>query len=46
MNRLNQKGTRPEDVPTIIGNLSPEEQAMIKTRYPVLVTEDHHQRIK
>jgi hypothetical protein len=46
MNRLNQKGTRPQDVPTKIDELSPEERAMIKSRYPVLLTEEHPQRIK
>ncbi|MCC5939417.1 MAG: DUF3863 domain-containing protein [Lunatimonas sp.] len=46
MNRLNQKGTRPEDVATKIDELSPEEQAMIKQRYPVLLTEEHPSRIK
>ncbi|EON79079.1 hypothetical protein ADIS_0496 [Lunatimonas lonarensis] len=46
MNRLNQKGSREQDVPTKIDELGPEEQAMIKRRYPVLLTEDHPNRIK
>lgn len=46
MNRLNQKGTRPQDVPMEIEELYLEEQAMIKSRYPVLVTEEHPKRIK
>jgi hypothetical protein len=46
MNRLNQKGTRPEDVPTKIEELSSEEQAIIKRRYPVLLTVEHPNRIK
>jgi hypothetical protein len=36
MNRLNQKGTRPQDQPVSIGELTPEEQAIIKRRYPDL----------
>jgi hypothetical protein len=46
MNRLNQKGTRPQDVPMKIEELYPEEQAMIKSRYPVLFKEGHPLRIK
>ncbi|WP_235941678.1 DUF3864 domain-containing protein [Cyclobacterium roseum] len=41
MNRLNQKGTRPQDVPMKIEALYPEEQEMIKKRYPVLFEEGH-----
>jgi hypothetical protein len=36
MNRLNQKGTRPQDVPVLIGQLAPEDRAMIARRYPEL----------
>ena len=36
MNRLNQKGTRPQDVPIQIEQLNSEEQAMIKKNYPEL----------
>jgi hypothetical protein len=34
MNRLNQKGTRPQDVPIKIEELSINEQEIIKRRYP------------
>jgi hypothetical protein len=34
MNRLNQKGTRPQDVPTPIERLDPEDQQLIRSRYP------------
>ncbi len=37
MNRLNQKGVRPQDVPIDIRELSPEEQAIIKRQYPELI---------
>jgi hypothetical protein len=37
MNRLNQKGTRPQDKPIDIGELNAEEQAIIKHRYPELI---------
>jgi hypothetical protein len=37
MNRLNQKGTRPQDIPTDIGALNGEEKAIIKQRYPGLI---------
>jgi len=37
MNRLNQKGTRPQDEPIPIEQLSTEEQAVIKRRYPSLI---------
>lgn len=46
MNRLNQKGTRPQDVPMKLEALYPEEQEMIKKRYPVLFEEGHPLRIK
>jgi hypothetical protein len=36
MNRINQKGTRPEDKPIPLRELSAEEQSMIKLRYPEL----------
>jgi hypothetical protein len=36
MNVLNQKGTRPQDKPTRLGDLSPENQRMIFTKYPDL----------
>ena len=37
MNRLNQKGTRPQDKPIDIGELNTEEQAIIECRYPELI---------
>ena len=37
MNRLNQKGTRPQDIPIDISELSNEEKAIIKRRYPELI---------
>lgn len=40
MNRLNQKGTRPEDKPIDIGELNAEEKALIKRWYPELINED------
>lgn len=36
MNRLNQKGTRPQDKPVSIEELTPEEREVIKLRYPEL----------
>ena len=36
MNRLNQKGTRPQDQPVALGELTAEEQTLIKSRYPEL----------
>lgn len=36
MNVLNQKGTRPQDKPTRLSDLSPENQRMIFTKYPDL----------
>lgn len=41
MNRLNQKGTRPEDQPITIGQLNEEELAMIRRRYPELGIHRH-----
>jgi hypothetical protein len=37
MNRLNQKGSRPQDIPVDIRELNAEEQTMIKRRYPELI---------
>ena len=37
MNRLNQKGIRPQDKPIPIEQLSADEQALIKLRYPELI---------
>jgi len=39
MNRLNQKGTRSQDIPIDISELNTEEQALIKHRYPGLINE-------
>jgi len=39
INRLNQKGIRPQDKPIPIGQLNADEQAMIKRRYPELLNE-------
>jgi len=36
INRLNQKGLRPQDQPVAIGELTAEEQALIRKRYPEL----------
>ncbi len=36
MNVLNQKGTRPQDKPIRLGQLSPEDQRRIDARYPEL----------
>ena len=36
MNVLNQKGTRPQDKPIRLGQLSPEDQHRIYARYPEL----------
>ncbi|MBL8901208.1 MAG: DUF3863 domain-containing protein [Planctomycetes bacterium] len=36
MNRINQKGTRPEDRPVLLTELTAEEQALIRRRYPEL----------
>jgi len=38
MNRLNQKGTRPQDKPININELNSEEQLIIKQRYPELIS--------
>jgi len=37
MNRINQKGVRPQDKPIYIGKLNPDEKAIIKRRYPELI---------
>lgn len=39
MNRLNQKGIRPQDKPMDIRELRTEEQALIGRRYPELIEE-------
>ncbi|MCF7975920.1 MAG: DUF3863 domain-containing protein [Phycisphaerae bacterium] len=39
MNRLNQKGTRPQDKPVSLGQLSAAEQAIIRCKYPELIPE-------
>jgi hypothetical protein len=36
MNRINQNGIRPQDQPVAIGDLTAEDQAIIKRRYPEL----------
>ncbi|HSH19947.1 MAG TPA: DUF3863 domain-containing protein [Draconibacterium sp.] len=40
MNRLNQKGIRPQDKPIDISELSAEEKTIIKGRYPELIKND------
>ena len=40
MNRLNQKGTRPQDQPMDIQNLLPDEKEVVKKWYPDLIKED------
>lgn len=37
LNRLNQKGVRPQDQPIPVGQLTSEEQTLIKRRYPELI---------
>jgi hypothetical protein len=37
INRINQKGIRPQDQPVAIGELTAEEQAIIKRHYPYLL---------
>ena len=37
MNRINQKGTRPQDQPVAIGELPEEDQALIRRHYPELL---------
>lgn len=36
MNRINQKGLRPQDAPIPLSKLTPEEQKLIKKHYPEL----------
>jgi hypothetical protein len=36
MNVLNQKGTRPQDKPIRLSQLTPQDQQRIYTRYPEL----------
>jgi Domain of Unknown Function with PDB structure (DUF3864) len=36
MNRINQKGLRPQDAPSPFSGLTADEQTMILRRYPVL----------
>lgn len=36
MNRINQKGTRPQDKPVALSELTPDEQSMIQRHYPAL----------
>ncbi|MEI7460356.1 MAG: DUF3864 domain-containing protein [Pirellula sp.] len=40
MNRINQKGTRPQDVPVAISELADEDRALIRRHYPELVPID------
>ena len=37
MNRINQKGSRPEDQPVLITELTADEQALIRRHYPELL---------
>ena len=37
MNRINQKGTRPQDKPVPLSNLTAEEQSLIRKHYPELI---------
>jgi hypothetical protein len=41
MNRINQKGTRPQDRPIAPAALTDEEQALIKRRYPGIFAADN-----
>ena len=36
MNRINQKGIRPQDQPVALTELTAEEQALIRRHYPEL----------
>ena len=45
LNRLNQKGIRPQDEPIAIGQFSAEEQAIIKRRYPELIEGDSKKQL-
>jgi hypothetical protein len=46
MNRLNQKGTRPQDTPIDISELNAEELAIIKGQYPELMKNQSNTTIK
>ncbi|MHC1767085.1 MAG: DUF3864 domain-containing protein [Verrucomicrobiia bacterium] len=37
INRINQKGTRPQDQPVVLTELTPEEQSLIRRHYPELL---------
>ena len=37
MNRINQKGTRPQDAPVTISELADEEKTLIRKHYPELL---------
>jgi len=37
MNRINQKGTRAQDVPAAISELADDDQALIRKHYPELL---------
>jgi hypothetical protein len=39
MNRINQKGTRPQDRPVPITSLAPDDQTLIRNHYPELLPE-------
>jgi hypothetical protein len=38
MNRINQKGTRPQDRPIPLTELTADEQSLIRRHYPKLFT--------
>jgi hypothetical protein len=38
MNRINQKGSRPQDQPVPLHDLTDEEQSLIRRHYPELFT--------
>jgi hypothetical protein len=38
MNRINQKGTRPQDHPVPLSDLTSQEQSLIRRHYPELFT--------
>ncbi len=40
MNRMNQKGTRPQDQPVLLTELTDEEQSIIRRHYPELFVSD------
>jgi hypothetical protein len=37
MNRINQKGTRPQDIPVLLGELAADDRALIARRCPELI---------